>query len=132
MEEIIFLLILPFLAFELDASADAITSRLKQTEDDGKKWHRFQAALLTVLFVPLAYFATSSLWGALIWALYVVSVRITYFNIRLNVKRNKKTFELGTTSWIDALIMKYKLKVVYFVCGFLSIIGCGILFWFYG
>jgi len=93
-------IILPILVFMCDAFADRIKSSLPQTKEQGEEWHFWEGLMLAFLFLFIAF-----LLGDWLYPVYVMAVRIWFFDPFLNILRKKPFFSKGTTSKIDKMFL---------------------------
>lgn len=123
MERLIILLVVGVLIAELIAQIDAIISGLKQTSNESKKRHRLGFYLRFVIALIVAYLYNGiSLESGLV-LLYVGSLFLTYFPIRLNRLRTPKKpyFYLSKTGVWDKHFVEN--KKLYFTVAFLLLFG---------
>lgn len=120
MIELIVILIGYIIAFELESSHDKILSNMGQTKEQSDKWHQLDSIFIIVLSLVIAYsYNGISLESGLV-LVYAFAMRITYFPIRLNKKRDQKTFYLGS-GWWDGKFKSHKLP--YFITAFALLFG---------
>ena len=91
--------------YEVESREDAILSELKQTLKQNRAWHITSVALLAIWTMIMAYGFFGFTWVALIVMLLVGTLRMSFFNMRLNAKRGKNWHYLGENGW-DGLFSK--------------------------
>jgi len=121
MIELLFILIGFVIAYEVESGHDKILSELKQTKEQGKKWHRLDAIFNIIIAFIVGYLYNGISLESGLFLLYIASLRITYFPIRLNMKRDKPLFYLSKTNDWDKHFVGN--KVLYFIVAFILLLG---------
>jgi len=117
---LILILVGYIIAFEIESRHDKVISSLKQTTEQNRSWHIDDWMYLAVISTMVVYGYNEISIESAILIPYIVSLRITYFNIRLNKRRNKPTFHLGDKGW-DGIFINH--KVLYFTTAFIMLAG---------
>lgn len=123
MEKLIVILVGFIILYELEARHDAVLSGLKQTTEEGKKWHRLDFYFHFIVAIMIAYLYNGISIEGLLVLLYIGMLRITYFPIRLNRLREPKKpyFYLSKTNGWDKHFEKN--RIIYFTVAFLLLFG---------
>ena len=97
--------------YEVESSTDKTYSELGQTEKQNRKWHRGDALYLAILgaIIIFGYFGIT--WASLFAISYIGLLRMSYFNIRLNMRRGKPLFYTGHFGKIKEVKLKHKSKI---------------------
>lgn len=116
------------LLFEVESSTDKIYSEMGQTLEQNRMWHKRDALYLAILAMIIIYRYFGITLESLLAFSYIGTLRMTYFNIRLNMRRGKPIFYLGENGW-DGYFKKW--TNVYYIVAISLVISNVLILYFY-
>lgn len=120
MVELIVIVVVWILAMEMNSSQDVIWSVPRLTKDERDKLHSLDAVQMAALGFALAFAYRGISVEGLLLGLFCFFSRSGYFSWRMNLKRGKDWYHLGSGWWDSIFNGSSKL---YFITCFLGMIS---------